>query len=142
MQGPQLPRDGGSPGWCTATPVSGEHQAADLSPVAIEQKLLELANLIARGVTIGNERYAAFLEADHKYDVAYAKAYLNEDGPAHTRSYAAELATVSERIARDTADVAYRYADKRSRALENELKAWQSCGASVRQAYSVAGRGE
>ena len=49
---------------------------------------------------------------------------------------------MDEREARDVAEIAYRHADKIHKALDSELRAWQSIGASVRQQYAVAGRGE
>ena len=58
------------------------------------------------------------------------------------RRYIAELATQQERQAMDIADAAYRYAERTSKAITEELRAWQSVGASVRMMYGVAGRGE
>ena len=52
------------------------------------------------------------------------------------------LHSMDEREARDVAEIAYRHADKIHKALDSELRAWQSIGASVRQMYAVAGRGE
>lgn len=114
----------------------------DLSPVAIEQAIRDCANRIAKGVKVCNDRYTAFLAADHALDVAFAHAYMSHEGPAHEKKYAAELATEAERAARDVSDAAYRYADRQAKAIEAELRSWQSVGASVRQAYAVAGTGE
>ncbi|MBM4608098.1 hypothetical protein GS416_05110 [Rhodococcus hoagii] len=102
----------------------------------------ECANRIAKGVTVCGNSYSAFLQADRAYDQAFALAYLKASGPAHAKKYEAELATEQEREARDLADAAHRYADRQARALEAELRAWQSVGASVRSMYGVAGRGE
>lgn len=112
------------------------------NPVNVETEIRELSNRIAHGVTVCAERYAAFLDADRAYDLAYAQAYLRSDGPAHGKRYAAEIATTSLRSERDTADAAYRLADRRSRALQDQLRALQSVGASIRAQYGVAGRGE
>lgn len=112
------------------------------SPVSIEAAIRECANRIGKGVTICANAYSAFLKADHDYDRAFARSYIEANGAAHERKYIAELATDEERTARDLADAAYRYADRTARAVESELRAMQSVGASVRQAYGVAGRGE
>ncbi|OZE77196.1 hypothetical protein CH305_18335 [Rhodococcus sp. 15-649-2-2] len=112
------------------------------SPVAIEQKIADVSNRIATGVNLADEKYRAFLDADRAYDAAFAKAYMAYSGPAHAKKYAAELDTTDERAARDVADAAYRYTDRRTRAYQDELRSLQSIGASVRQAYSVAGRNE
>lgn len=113
-----------------------------LNPVQIETSIREVADRIARGVRVVSDRYAEFLAADRGYDQAFARAYMAADGPAHERKYAAELATAAEREARDRADVAYQYARSTARALEDQLRAYQSVGASVRAIYGVAGRGE
>lgn len=115
---------------------------SDINPATVEDAIRTCANRISEGVKICDERYVAWLTADHAYDVAYAHAYLNHQGPAHEKRYGAELATRQERAARDVADAAYRHADRRSRALQEELRAWQSVGASVRAMWSVAGAGE
>ena len=89
------------------------------------------------------DRYAAFLVADHACDLAEARAYLGAtDRPAHERKYLAILATELERKERDVADAAYRHAERQAKALDAELRSWQSVGASLRTQYGVAGRGE
>lgn len=112
------------------------------NPVSVEAAIKECYDQISRGVAICDERYRLFLEADHVYDVAVAQAMVDLDGVAYLKKFKAELATVAERKARDDADAAYRYADRRAKALESKLRALQSVGASVRSAYAVAGTGE
>jgi hypothetical protein len=113
-----------------------------LNPVDVEQRIRDIANRIANSVAICSDRYGLFLKADLAYDQAYAKAYLFHEGPQTEKRYAAELDTAKEREARDLADVTYRHADRLAKALEAELRAFQSVGASIRSMYAVAGRGE
>ena len=113
-----------------------------LNPLQVESAIRDVANRMATGVKVCSDRYAAFLEADHAYDVAYARAYMAHQGAAHEKKYAAVLACQAERDVRDAADVAYRHADRRAKALDAELRSLQSVGASLRVQYSVAGRGE
>lgn len=113
-----------------------------VNPVTVEQNIRTCSERIAKGVAVCDERYRLYLAADRAHDVAVARAYLEHEGPAHEKKYAAELATRREREARDEADAAYRYADRQAKALVEELRAWQSVGASVRAMYGVAGRGE
>lgn len=108
-----------------------------LNPVSVEQAIRELSNRISNGVRIVSDRYGDFLTADRDYDQAFARAYMAADGAAHERKYVAELATRRERERRDAADVLFRYADRNARALENELRALQSIGASIRAMYSA-----
>lgn len=113
-----------------------------ISPLQVESAIRDVANRMATGVKVCSDRYAAFLDADHRFDVAYAKAYMAHQGAAHEKKYVAVLDTQAERDARDAADVAYRHADRRAKALDAELRALQSVGASLRVQYGVAGRGE
>jgi hypothetical protein len=112
------------------------------NPAEVEQRIKDISERISRGVGVCDKQYRAHLEAERLYDAAFALAYLDHPGPAHEKKYAAELATHDEREARDVADAAYRYADRTARALENELRAMQSVGASIRAMYATAGRGE
>lgn len=117
-------------------------QGLPLSPDQVETLIRETSTRISKGVRICSERYEVFLAAEREYAKLYAEAYLEADGPAHEKRYAAEVRTTAARRIRDEADVKYRYADRQAKALELELRALQSVGASVRSMYSVAGRGE
>lgn len=114
----------------------------DINPTTIEHAIRACSDRIAKGVMVCDKQYKAFLEADHAYDVAFAGAYLTSTGAAHERKYMAELATQDQRAARDVADAAFKYADRQARALEAELRSWQSIGASIRAMWGVAGTGE
>ena len=113
-----------------------------LNPVDIETAIRDISERIAKGVPITSKRYREFLDADREFDRAYARAYLNADGSIKDKEMTARLETMAQREVRDIAEVAYRHADRLSEALEGELRATQSLGASVRMMYSVAGRGE
>lgn len=113
------------------------------APEQVENAIREISDRIARGVRVCAERYSATLEATREHDREFATAYLGaSDRPAHERKYIAELATTDARKRRDEADAAYKYADRQAKALELELRALQSVGASVRAMFAVAGRGE
>jgi hypothetical protein len=115
---------------------------APFNPVEVENAIREISGRIAKGVAVCDDRYRKYLAADHAYDLAYASAYLAAEGPIHERKYRAELATSTVRQARDVADAAFRYADRQAKALEAELRAMQSVGASIRAMYQVSGVGE
>lgn len=114
----------------------------ELNPVSIENAIRECANRIARSVTVCDERYRAYQAAERDFIGAFAHARTTSTGPQEEKRYKAELATMDERQVRDVAEAAYKYADRLAKALESELRALQSVGASVRQMYGVAGRGE
>lgn len=108
-----------------------------LNPVAIEQRMQEIARRIHEGVKVVSAAESAARAARHAADVAYAQAYMAHQGAAHEKRYAATIATAEEAHAADVAEVAFRHAERTARALENELRAVQSVGASVRSMYSA-----
>lgn len=113
-----------------------------LNPVDVEQKILELTNRIAKGIRVFTTRYDAFLAADRDFDLAFAKVKLKTEGSIEDKKSRATVETINLRLARDVAEVAFKEADKLLKALELELRALQSIGASLREQYRVAGRGE
>ena len=115
---------------------------SDWSPVQVEKAIHECSDRIAKGVMKADKAYRIFIEADQAYDLAFAEAYLDADGPAHAKKYEAEIATAHQRKVRDEADAAYKLMDRNMKAIQSELDALRSIGTSVRQAYAIAGRGE
>lgn len=107
-----------------------------LNPVDIEQRISECAKRIHKGVGVVTAAETAFRTADRAFDVAFAHAYLDHRGPAHEKKYAATIATEKQREARDVAEVAFKHADRTAKAIEAELRALQSIGASVRAMYA------
>jgi hypothetical protein len=114
----------------------------DYNPVSIEQAIRDCANRIAKGVSICSERYKEYQDAEREFVEAYAHARLNAPGPQLEKRYHADAETIGLRERRDVAKAAYKHAEGLAQALRDELRALQSVGASLRQAYGVAGRGE
>lgn len=109
-----------------------------LNPVDIEHNIRVCADRIHAGVKVVTKAEREAREAERVYDRAYAQAYLAAEGAAHEKKYRAELATKAERDGMDVAQVAYRHAERTAKAIEAELRAWQSVGASVRAMYGAA----
>jgi len=109
-----------------------------LNPVDVERVIRETANEIARNVRVVSDAEREARRTRVVYDRAFASAYLATEGPAHEKKYHAELATQTERDAMEIADLAFRHAERQSRALDGKLRAFQSIGASVRQMYAAA----
>lgn len=107
-----------------------------LNPVDIEQRMQEISRRIHAGVTVVTNAEAEFRKSDQRYDLAFAHAYMRHDGPAHEKKYAAEIATEKPRADRDVAELAFKHAERTAKALEAELRAWQSVGASIRAMYA------
>lgn len=112
---------------------------APLNPVDTERTIRIVSNEIAHGVRVVSRTLAQFREADRLFDLAFASAYMNHDGPQTEKRQAATIATDDLRFKRDLAEVAHRHAEKQMKALEKELSAWQTISKSVTQMYSGAG---
>lgn len=107
-----------------------------LNPADIERHIQEISRRIHEGVKVVSAAEREAREKRRLYDLDYARAYMAYDGPAHERKHAAEIATTDSRQATDIAEVAFRHAERTARALENELRATQSIGASIRSMYA------
>ncbi|WP_426716498.1 hypothetical protein ACEN19_11130 [Corynebacterium auriscanis] len=115
---------------------------SDINPVEVEQRILELTNRIARGIKVFRDRYDKALETDRDHELRIARAYLKSEGSIEDKKKQAIVECFESRVKRDVAEVAFKEADKLLKALELELRALQSIGASLREQYRVAGRGE
>lgn len=111
-----------------------------LNPAQIEENIRTCAERIHSGVIETTKRERLAREARRAYDHALAQAYLACEGPAHTRKYQAEVDTAAERESAEQAEIEFRYAERTAKAVEAELRAWQSVGASVRLMYGVETR--
>lgn len=107
-----------------------------LNPVDLEQTIQEISRRIHNGVKVVTNAEGEAREKRRLYDLAFAQAYLNHEGPAHERKFFAEAATSTERQGAEVAEIAFRHAERTARALENELRATQSIGASIRAMYA------
>lgn len=117
---------------------------SEFNPVSVEKTILETVNEIAKGVVIARDAYERYLSAERMFKREYARAFMAHRGPQTEKKIAAGLVPEVEaaEIERDAADVAYKYAKDTNAALSGKLDAIRSVGASVRQAYGNAGRGE
>lgn len=112
------------------------------SPESVELKISECVNRIAKGVQVVTAAERESRKAKRDFDLAFALAYKRaENSPAHARKYEADIATMPHRETADNAEIAYKHAERTAKALEKELIAWQSIGASIRVMYNAAGVG-
>jgi hypothetical protein len=121
--------------------------AEALTPLDIEAKLRQLVNDLTR--TQAALRQARDLEVDarHEYERARRRALLSDKSPKVTRggyTVAEQSAWVDEqcadlKFAADKATVVREAAQDRLRVLLAQAEIVRSLGASVRQAYELAG---
>lgn len=107
-----------------------------LNPADVEHTIRETADEIAKGVRVVSDAEREARRTRVHYDRAFARAYLDAAGPAHEKRYHAEIDTGAERDAMEIADLAYRHAERQSKALEAKLRAFQSVGASIRTMFA------
>lgn len=110
-----------------------------LNPVEIEQAIRDAVTTVEQGIDACTVRLSKYKQADAAYDLAFAQAYMEYAGAAHAKKYAAEIATGAERQARDEAEVAWRYAERRMKSAELTLSAYQTLAKSITAAYGAAG---
>lgn len=82
-------------------------------------------------------------ETEREYDQALAHARIDaaEAGiAANDRRYYADVTPAVKRTreAKDLAEVSFKYAEERLRGIHAAIRAWQSVGTSVRQAYATS----
>lgn len=112
---------------------------APLNPVEVEAGIRKIARMIHHGVKTVSDTEFDFRKKDAEHARVLARAYINHDGPAHEKKYAAEIHgdVIVARDLRDVAELAFRHADRRQRALIEQLGALRSIGASVRAMYGA-----
>ncbi len=111
-----------------------------LNPVEVEQGIRDAADEVARGVNEYTRVHAAYLEAERIFDLAWAHSYMSVKGPVEERKQQSVLNTEEERKALNVAEVSFKYVDKRLRAAESRLSAFQTLSKSVTAMYGAAGR--
>jgi hypothetical protein len=121
--------------------------AEPLTPLSIEAKLRQLVNDLARAQIVLREARDAEVDARYEYDRARRRALLSDKSPKVTRggyTVAEQAAWVDEKcadlkFAADKATVVREAAQDRLRVLLAQAEIVRSLGASVRQAYELAG---
>lgn len=113
-----------------------------VTPLAIEQAIRECSNRLAKSIPIRSERLTLKRAAERDYRRAYDRVYLDAEGSVEDRKAQARVLTEELHDAVDVAEIVYKEAEALARAIEKELDALRSVGASIRSTYAVAGRGE
>jgi hypothetical protein len=115
----------------------------------VEAKLRSLVNELTRAQVVLREARDAEVDARHEHERAKRRALLSDKSPRVTRggyTVAEQSAWVDEqcadlRLAADKATVIREAAQDRLRVLLAQAEIVRSLGASVRQAYELAGTG-
>ena len=127
--------------------MTAEAYAELLTPLAVEAKLRQLVNQLARAQADLREARDLEVDARHEYDRARRRALLSEKSPKVTRggyTVAEQAAWVDDqcedlKFAADKATVIREAAVDRLRVLLAQAEIVRSLGASVRQAFEMAG---
>lgn len=118
-----------------------------LTPLSVEAKLRQLVNDLAKAQKDLRDARDGEVSARHKYDAERRRALLSEKSPKVTRggyTTAERDAWVDDQCAEvkfeaDKATVVREAAQDRLRVLMAQAEIVRSLGASVRQAYELAG---
>jgi hypothetical protein len=119
-----------------------------LTPLDVEAKLRSLVNDLTDAQIVLRKARDGEVDARHEYDRAKRRALLSEKSPRVTRggyTVAEQSAWVDEQCAdlkftADKATVIREAAQDRLRVLLAQAEIVRSLGASVRQAFDLAGR--
>lgn len=120
-----------------------------LTPLDVEAKLRGLVNDLARAQATLRDARDGEVDARHEYERARRRALLSDKSPKVTRggyTVAEQSAWVDDQCAdlkltADKATVIREAAQDRLRVLLAQAEIVRSLGASVRQAYEMAGSG-
>lgn len=107
------------------------------NPVDVENKIDETRNRIAAGIKVVSNAEDHAKAQRRAFDVAYALAYLNAEGPIPERKYRAVLATVDKREIAELAETQFNHAKRTAESMDKELFAWQSISKSVVAMYNA-----
>lgn len=113
-----------------------------LNPVEVEQAIRDAANVVAEGVAVVSQRLAVYREAQRTFDQRWAHTYLRVEGPVEERKQRCIVECATEQANLDVAEVAYKFAERKARAAESTLSAYQTLSRSITAMYGAAGRGE
>jgi hypothetical protein len=113
-----------------------------LNPVEVENAIRTAVAEVSQGVVEYTRVLTALRQAERTFDLAWARSYMGATGPVEERKQRSVLATETEREALDVAEVAFKYVDKRLRAAEATLSAYQTLSKSVMAMYGAAGRAD
>jgi HJR/Mrr/RecB family endonuclease len=118
-----------------------------LTPLAVESKLRQLVTDLTRAQAALRQARDLEVDARHEYDRAKRRALLSEKSPKVTRggyTVAEQTAWVDDqcsdlKLKSDKATVVREAAQDQLRVLLAQAEIVRSLGASVRQAYDMAG---
>ena len=108
-----------------------------LNPVESERIIRTLGNRIAECIPVVSRAEDAMVTAKRELEIAEAHALLAAEGTVAEREAQVRLAVQSERATHDVAYIAFRDAERRLRALRDQLSAAQSINSSIRAMYGA-----
>jgi uncharacterized protein YlxW (UPF0749 family) len=111
-----------------------------LSPNQIVTRLAELSRLLDAAQSEMVTADEAAVRARQRYELAYARAVLKaEAGNAEQRKAQATLATETEKLDVEVADLAVRSLKSRLSVLRDQVEIGRSLSAAVRSEWSAGG---
>ena len=113
-----------------------------LNPAESERWIREVKDRIAKGVRIVTDREREAKEKRRDFDLAWAYAIKNADGPEYVRKAEAAIDTMPHRAKAEDAEITFRHAERTAKALDRELFAAMAVNSNIRSMWTAAGVGE
>jgi hypothetical protein len=108
-------------------------------PVKVEALIEDTKDRIAASVQIIDDAEQDMRTCRRAYDLAFATAMRDADGPEYVRKAKATITAMKAKEEADLAEIAFHHAQREARSLEKELFAWQSILNSVRSMWNATG---
>ena len=84
----------------------------------------------------------AAVVAKQSFEVGYARAFIEAEGPIDVRKHAATLATAQDRLDYELAYAKHRACKERMNTLRNQLSTGQTVSAALRHQFAAEATGQ
>lgn len=111
------------------------------SPDAIARRFINLSHLIDDAEQGATDADKAAVDAQAAYRLAYARAFIQADGPVEMRKHLATIKAEPERYQWDLAEHEKRRAIDRTWTLKEQLKDAMALSALLRSEWNASGLG-
>lgn len=114
---------------------------SELTPNSVAQNLADLARQLDKLVTQMDEAEKNAVVARENFTMAYARAFLQAEGPMDVRKHKATVATHDDRLAADTAEQLVKGIRRQIETVRLRVDVGRSLGAALRAEAGLSGSG-
>lgn len=110
--------------------------------IEVVKRLAELSKMLDDATDKMAEADEKAVHAKAKYEIAYAKTFLESNGSMDVRRQEAILACANERLDMEISESLVRAIKERINTLRSQISIGQSVSAAIRQQFSAEGAGQ